>query len=76
MNKVIYQDVVWKGSMQWVKRGNKRFLHVRCTMDYDTKGILESAGNFIVDCGNCGKQLTISNGNSNKPFVHRCRKEG
>jgi ribosomal protein S27E len=76
MNKTIYQDVEWRGYMRWVKRGNERFLHVRCRMDYDAKGIVESGGHIVVDCGNCGEKLTISNGNSNKPFIHRCRREG
>jgi ribosomal protein S27E len=76
MIKISYQDILYRGTMKWIKRGKERFLHVRCTMDYDAKGTIENLGHIVVDCGNCGKQLAISNGNSSKIFFHKCRKEG
>ena len=72
MIKVYYENYEIRGHARWVKRGTKRFLHSRCSMEYDAKGEVGYGGKIFVDCGHCGKTILISNGNSDKPLIHKC----
>jgi hypothetical protein len=57
MPKIYYENYKIRGTAKWVKRDSKRFLHMRCQMEYDGKGDVKPGEHISMTCSNCQEEI-------------------